>query len=114
LITNAQVIEGGNPVLAVDPVRIPLKIVRTDLSNDLALLSVDVDLTSKPLPLASGKVSPGEQVFAVGNPEGLEKTISQGIVSGLRKLDDRNLIQITSRSHMDRPGAQFSTPRAKW
>ena len=96
LITNAHVVEGGNPVLAVDPVRIPLRIVRTDSSNDLALLSVDVDLTSKPLPLAADKVSPGEQVFAIGNPEGLEKTISQGIVSGLRKLDDRNLIQITS------------------
>jgi hypothetical protein len=80
----------------VGPVRIPLKILRTDEKNDLALLSVDVDLTSKPLPLASAAVSPGEQVFAIGNPEGLEKTISQGIVSGLRKRGDRDLLQVTS------------------
>jgi hypothetical protein len=41
-------------------------------------------------------MTPGEQVFAIGNPEGLEKTISQGIVSGLRKKGDRDLLQITS------------------
>jgi len=96
LITNAHVANAGNPVLAVGPVRIPLKIVRTDEKNDLALLSVDVDLTSKPLLLASRAVTPGEQIFAIGNPEGLEKTISQGIVSGLRKKADRDLLQITS------------------
>ncbi len=95
LITNAHVAEAGKPVLAVGPVRIPLKILRTDEKNDLAILSVDVDLTSKPLSLAKTELSPGEQIFAIGNPEGLEKTISQGIVSGLRKRDDRNLIQIT-------------------
>ena len=96
LVTNAHVADAGSPVLAVGPVRIPLKILRTDEKNDLALLSVDVDLTSKPLPLASAAVSPGEQVFAIGNPEGLEKTISQGIVSGLRKRGDRDLLQVTS------------------
>ena len=96
LVTNAHVADAGNPVLAVGPVRLPLKVVRIDRKNDLAILSVDVDLTSKPLPLATGTLSPGEQIFAIGNPEGLENTISQGIVSGLRKQDDRDLIQITS------------------
>jgi S1-C subfamily serine protease len=96
LVTNAHVADAGSPVLAVGPVRIPLKVLRTDEKNDLALLSVDVDLTSKPLPLASAAVSPGEQIFAIGNPEGLEKTISQGIISGLRKRGDRDLLQVTS------------------
>jgi serine protease Do len=96
LVTNAHVADAGSPVLAVGPVRIPLKVLRTDEKNDLALLSVDVDLTSRPLPLASAAVSPGEQVFAIGNPAGLEKTISQGIISGLRKRGDRDLLQVTS------------------
>jgi hypothetical protein len=96
LVTNAHVADAGSPVLAVGPVRIPLKILRTDEKNDLALFSVDVDLTSRPLPLASVAVSPGEPVFAIGNPEGLEKTISQGIISGLRKRGDRDLLQVTS------------------
>ena len=96
LITNAHVVEAGDPVLAVGPVRLPLKVVRVDKKNDLALLSVDANLTSRPLPLAAAELSPGEQIFAIGSPEGLEKTISQGIVSAVRKGDSRDLIQITS------------------
>jgi TPR repeat protein len=96
LVTNAHVVEAGTPVLAVGSLRFPLKILRIDQKDDLAILGADRDLTSKPLPLAPGTVSPGEQIFAIGNPEGLEKTISQGIVSGLRKREDRDLLQITS------------------
>lgn len=96
LITNAHVADAGSPVLAVGPVRIPLKVLRTDEKNDLAILTVDVDLTSKPLPLAIDSVTPGDAVFAIGNPEGLEKTISQGIVSGVRESDNRKLLQITT------------------
>lgn len=96
LITNAHVADAGNPVLAVGPIRIPLKVIRTDEKNDLAVLSVDANLTSKPIPLASGSVTPGEQVFAIGNPEGLEKTISQGIVSGIRNQNGRDLLQVTT------------------
>jgi serine protease Do len=96
LATNAHVADAGDPVLVVGPVRIPLRVLRKDRVNDLALLTLDADLSSKPLALATSQVSPGEQIFAIGNPEGLEKTISQGIVSGLRRKDDRDLIQITS------------------
>jgi hypothetical protein len=96
LITNAHVVEGGSPVLAVGPARIPLKIVRIDHTKDLALLSVDADLTSTPLKLATGSVSPGEAIYAIGNPDGLEKTLSAGIVSALRVQEGRQLIQITS------------------
>jgi len=96
LITNAHVVDAGEPVLAVGPVRIPVKIVRKDEKNDLAVISVGVDLTSAFLPLSKEAVTPGEQIFAIGNPEGLEKTISQGIVSGLRTHGDRDLLQITS------------------
>lgn len=113
LVTNAHVVAAGNPVLAVGPVRIPLKVVRTDLKNDLAILSVDVDLTSRPLPLASGEVSPGDQIFAIGNPEGLEKTISQGIVSGLRKRDDRDLLQITSPISHGSSGGPILNPKGE-
>lgn len=96
LVTNAHVVEAGSPVLAVGPVRIPVKVLRIDKVNDLALLSVEIDLTSKPLLLSTASISPGEQIFAIGNPAGLEKSISQGIVSGLRKIGERNLLQITS------------------
>jgi tetratricopeptide (TPR) repeat protein len=96
LITNAHVVDSGAPVLAVGPVRIPLKVLRTDKVHDLAEMSVDVDLTSRPLSLSAEQVIPGEQIFAIGNPEGLEKSISQGIVSGLHKTESIDFIQISS------------------
>ena len=55
-----------------------------------------MDLTSKPLRVSGDKAETGDPVFVIGNPEGLEKTLSQGIVSGVRKLDGRTLLQITS------------------
>lgn len=109
LVTNAHVANAGNPVLATGPVRIPLKIVNLDTKNDLATLSFTADLTSKPLSLASQAVNPGEQVYVIGNPEGLEKTISQGIVSALRTDDGRELIQITAPiSHGSSGGPVFN------
>lgn len=96
LVTNAHVADAGTPVLAVGPVRLPLKVLRVDRVHDLATMSVDADLTSTPLVLSSEQVKPGEEIFAIGNPEGLEKSISQGIVAGLRKRDGNDLIQITS------------------
>jgi tetratricopeptide (TPR) repeat protein len=71
-------------------------VLRVDQKNDLAIMSVASDLVSKPLALAVGTPSPGDQVFAIGNPEGLENTISQGIISGIRTTNDRDLLQITS------------------
>ena len=38
----------------------------------------------------------GDTVFAVGNPQGLEGTFSQGIVSGIRQFDADSLLQITA------------------
>ncbi|MFP5233952.1 MAG: trypsin-like peptidase domain-containing protein [Acidobacteriota bacterium] len=96
LVTNAHVVNSGTPVLAVGPARIPLTVLRIDQKNDLAIMSVASDLVSKPLALAVGIPSPGDREFAIGNPEGLENTISQGIISGIRTTDDRELLQITS------------------
>ncbi len=42
------------------------------------------------------KLKIGEGVFSIGSPKGLESTIGTGIISGLRKKDDINLIQISA------------------
>ena len=41
-------------------------------------------------------VEVGEPIYAVGNPQGLEGTFSQGIVSSIRQADSDKLLQITS------------------
>jgi hypothetical protein len=71
-------------------------IVGLDTKHDLVLLWLQG--TSAPvLNLAdSSKAAVGDTIFAVGNPQGLEGTFSQGIVSGLRQLSSDSLLQITA------------------
>ena len=50
-----------------------------------------------PLPFGdSDTVTVGEDIVAIGNPAGLEGTVSRGIVSGIRKAKDMQWIQITA------------------
>ena len=63
-----------------------------DVDNDLIILKIkppdQADVDQLTLPLAdSDKVQTGEQIYAVGNPAGLEGTISDGIISGIRSPD---------------------------
>ncbi len=70
--------------------------VGVDEKNDLALLKVK-GIKGKPLKLNSNdSIAIGDEVFAVGNPEGLEGTFSQGIVSSIRKTEKTNFLQITA------------------
>ena len=86
-----------------------VRLVAVDTKTDLALLGrpseprippfseFEAILDLRSLPLGdSSAVEVGEEVYAVGNPEGLEGTFSQGIVSGIRRVGDRDLIQITA------------------
>lgn len=66
-----------------------------DKKNDLAILSVPT-IEGKPLQLSSLTPEVGEQIYAIGNPKGLSGTISEGIISGIRNLENTDLIQITA------------------
>lgn len=83
-----------------------LGIVGTDEKNDLALVKIK-GISGSPLKLnADDSISIGDEVFAVGNPVGLEGTFSQGIVSGVRNTADTKLLQITAAiSHGSSGGA---------
>ena len=70
--------------------------VGLDSTRDLALLRVQ-DATRPSLPLGeSESVAVGDAVYAAGNPQGLEGTFSEGIVSGVRKVGHDTLLQITA------------------
>ena len=70
-------------------------VVGYDSSYDLALIKIR-DNDGTPLPLKSPNVDIGQKVFAIGNPLGLEGTISDGIVSGLREIGDFSVLQISA------------------
>lgn len=72
--------------------------VGLDKSRDLALLKL-AGAKGKPLVLADlSQIEVGQEIFALGNPRGLEGTISPGIISGLnlREVGNENLLQITA------------------
>lgn len=98
--TNFHVIKGARngyaKIVGKESKYEVLGIVGIDKENDLALLKLK-GVKGKPLLLSpKGSVSVGDEVFAVGNPKGLEGTFSQGIVSSIRKENSINLIQITA------------------
>lgn len=66
-----------------------------DEDHDLAILELR-DGSGPTLSLSKKTLEVGEEVYAVGNPQGLEGTFSKGIVSGIRNLKNGNLIQITA------------------
>lgn len=64
--------------------------------QDLALLAADTG-NAKPLALAeASQVAVGDQIWALGNPEGYEGTISEGIVSAIRTTRGVMNYQITA------------------
>lgn len=100
--TNYHVIEGAAKgfakVVGQNAVYAIAGVVGTDVERDLALLKLE-GAKAPPLRLADiSRIEVGEQVFALGNPKGLEGTISPGIVSGIgiRQVNNENLIQITA------------------
>jgi S1-C subfamily serine protease len=64
--------------------------------SDLVLLRV-AGLKAYALPLARDEsVAIGDEVYVIGNPSGLEGTISAGIVSRIREIEQRKVLQITA------------------
>jgi S1-C subfamily serine protease len=89
IVTNFHVVEGASKIeigFSNHDTR-KATIVGTDPSTDLAVLKVDASARAlTPLPLAdSNSVEVGDPVVAIGNPFGLERTATLGIVSALQR-----------------------------
>lgn len=100
LLTNFHVVEGTDMVGLKTPgtnrVLWAKKATGFNLDNDLVLLEVETT-GAKPVSLGdSDQARVGEQIVVVGNPEGLEQTVSNGLLSGVRELDGRRLFQISA------------------
>jgi S1-C subfamily serine protease/tetratricopeptide (TPR) repeat protein len=96
IITNQHVVKSGSPLIDLGGARIPVTVELVDEANDLAVLTTSAEISADPLSLAGSVPPPGSAVFAIGNPLGLEKSISAGVVAGVRKVDARELIQVTA------------------
>jgi S1-C subfamily serine protease len=106
ILTNAHVVEGAEEVRVRfgDQDSVKAQVRGADPSTDLALLKVDPGKVKlKPVPLGdSSKVRVGDQAIAIGNPFGLEHTVTTGIVSALqRSIDSPNGFSIENAIQTD-------------
>ncbi|HEV7615747.1 MAG TPA: trypsin-like peptidase domain-containing protein [Solirubrobacterales bacterium] len=90
LLTNNHVVEGADRIqvkLGESDTTYTAKVVGTDPATDLALLDVEAPPNElHPLTLgSSAQMEVGDPVVAIGNPFGLDRTVTSGIVSALQR-----------------------------
>jgi S1-C subfamily serine protease len=91
ILTNAHVVESATDIRVTfsDQHTVTATPVGKDADTDLALLRVDVDgedLELTPLELGDSEtVQVGDPTVAIGNPFGLERTLTTGVVSALQR-----------------------------
>jgi len=87
IITNYHVIQGADKatVTFADQTTYPATLVGAAPEKDLAVLRIDPEnMTLQPIPVgASDNLRVGQSVFAIGNPFGLDQTLTTGIISAL-------------------------------
>jgi S1-C subfamily serine protease len=98
VLTNHHVVKGAQrlEVSLSDRTKWPAKVVGADPHTDLAVLEIKAPpeaLTVMPLG-DSSSLQVGQKVLAIGNPFGLEHSLSSGIVSMIRKVVKAGEIEI--------------------
>jgi len=107
VVTNYHVVEGAKKVQVSfsDEEKKDATVVGTDPSTDIAVLKIQGAWSRSLIPLTLGSssaVQVGDAVVAIGNPFGLERTVTAGIVSALqRRIQAPNGFQIDQAIQTD-------------
>src|ERR1700720_3862817 len=98
LLTNYHVVDGRRLIVVKQGDQVlEATVVASDKESDRCVLAV----TGEALSPADGlrgfeELRVGEKVYAIGSPSAIESTLGQGIVSGLRTVAGRHLVQTTA------------------
>ncbi len=108
ILTNDHVVAGASNIVAgpgtSSKVTRTATLVGEEANQDLALIKIDPSgLSLKPLNLvSSSSVEVGDSVYAIGNPYGLDETLTRGIVSALgREISAPDGFKITGAIQTD-------------
>ncbi len=105
ILTNAHVIEDAYSAEIFSKIGSygQIKVLKIDKEVDLALLEVEAQ-NETPLVLETEEeIRPGQRIITIGNPMGLEKTISDGLISALRGI--HGVVQVIQISAPISPGS---------
>jgi S1-C subfamily serine protease len=99
LITNYHVVKGQRFVFVKQGSKVlEATVVGADKTSDRCVLSVKEDVLIPVDGLRNfEELRVGESVYTIGSPSSLESTLGQGIVSGLRTVEGRHLVQTTAQ-----------------
>jgi S1-C subfamily serine protease len=90
VVTNFHVVQGGDAFLVTfdDQTQVQAKLVGTDANKDIAVLQIaEKREKCKPIDVGSSdKLQVGQQVLAIGNPFGLDHSLTKGIISALGRV----------------------------
>lgn len=110
LVTNQHIVAGRGRTTVqfdVDDDPVPATVIGRDASTDLALVKVDPAVAGRltVLPLGSSRaVRVGDGAIAIGNPFGLERSLTVGVVSATgRSIDAPNRAKIRNAVQTDAP-----------
>ena len=111
IVTNAHVVDAFKHVtvrFGANGADLDGTVLGVDASSDLAVVHLQAGSapkTSHPLPLADSRsVQVGDSAIAIGNPFGLDRTATEGIVSGLgRRIQAPNGFEIDQAIQTDAP-----------
>lgn len=110
ILTNNHVASGGASYSIMiegdDEVYTTDEFIKYNYELDLAVLRIDRELAPLPIYKGSKGLVRGQRVVAIGSPLGLFNSVSDGIISGFRKIDGVDMIQFTApTSHGSSGGA---------
>jgi S1-C subfamily serine protease len=124
ILTNNHVVENADnvEVTLADKSKVPAKLIGRDPSNDLAVIRVTVP-REKLIVLRLGdsnQLQVGQMAIAIGNPFGLDRTVTRGVVSALgRSLKSdtgrqiRNVIQTDAAINPGNSGGPLLNSRGE-
>ena len=106
IVTNNHVIDQMDEieVRLSDGRSLPATLIGADPLTDIAILKIDAD-DLLPLPFGDSEaVEVGETVMAVGNPYGLDESVSQGIISAKGRRGSENISDLFQTDAAINPG----------
>lgn len=94
IVTNHHLVENGGEILVTlaDETTVPAQVVGTDPGSDLAVLKIEVP-PELLYPVELGDMQGlrvGQRAIVIGNPFGLERTVTTGVISSLSRTLSRS------------------------